>query len=158
MSAGGKPRGLALEGRNGEIWRGVTIYRKTEEALAVEHGISQQRVHQIVESVRKQIPDTDLDFARRESIEFYAEMTRRAIEIVDLTPAPVTVGKDGNVLREPDTGEVVRDYSGRLNAMQVAMKADAERRKMLGLDAAQKVEQSGSMKIEIVGVDPDDLS
>lgn len=154
---GGKPRGLALEGRNGEIWRAVTIYRKTREAVAEEHGISRQRVDQIIADVRENLPPEDVSEMRRESLELYAEMTRRALEIVDLIPAPLVAGKDGDLVEDPDTGEYVRDYSGRIKAMEAAVKFDQERRKLMGLDAAQKIEQTGSVRFELVGVDPAEL-
>lgn len=157
MSGGGAASGTALEGRNGVIWRGHTIYRKTQEALAEEHGISQARVSQIIAQVKASIPDHDREQMRQESIELYAELTRRALEIVDLVPAPIYVGKDGSIAYDDD-GAVVRDYSGRLRAMETAAKMDAELRKLMGLDAATKSEVSGAVRYEIVGVDVADLT
>jgi hypothetical protein len=157
MVDGGARQGLDLEGRDGKIWRGITIYRRTQSDLAKEFGISQQRVGQIYEEVKASIPAHDLDVMRRESLELYAELGRRALEIVDLVPAPIFVGKDGSIAYD-DKGEVVRDYTGRLRAMETAAKFDAERRKLMGLDAAQKAEVSGNVTYQIVGVDPADLS
>lgn len=158
MSKGGGPRpGRELEGRNGLIWRGATIYRRTQDDLAQEYGLSQQRVSEILAAVRASIPDHDKDLMRLESIELYADLTLRAMEIVDLVPAPVFVGKDGSIAYD-DNGRVVRDYSGRLRAMETAAKMDAERRKLMGIDAAEKSEVSGSLRVEVVGLDPADLS
>jgi transcriptional regulator with XRE-family HTH domain len=146
-----------LEGRNGSIWRGHTIYRRTQEDLAEEFGITQARVSQIITEVRAGIPKHDLDAMRQESLDLYSELGRRALEIVDLVPAPVFVGKDGSIAYD-ESGEVVRDYTGRLRAMETAAKFDAERRKLMGLDAAQKAEVSGNVTYQIVGIDPADLS
>jgi hypothetical protein len=154
---GGKPRGLALEGRNGEIYRAVAIYQKTREAVAEEYGISRQRVDQIVEKVRKELPAHDLDEMREETLELYREMNRRTLEMVDLIPAPVFVGKDGDIALD-ERGQVVRDYSGRMKAIELALKITEQRRKLMGLDAAQKSEVGGSVKFEIVGVNTDDLT
>lgn len=108
--------------------------------------------------VREQIPTPVLDEMRQETLELYAEMNRRALEMVDLIPAPLVAGKDGDLVVDPDTGEYVRDYSGRIKALDFALKVSAERRKLMGLDAAQKVETTGSVRFELVGVDPEDLT
>lgn len=160
---GGKPKGLALEGRNGEIWRAYTIYRKTQRAIADEFGMSQAQVSRIISEVRAEIPEDDRAEMRQQSLELYREMTRRAMEIADLVPAPVVVGKDNEILTEPDPNNpgqerVVRDYSGRLRAMETALKFDQETRKLMGLDSATKVETSGAVRFEIVGVDMEDLT
>lgn len=47
--------GPRLEGRNGEIWRAYVLGR-TQESIAAEHGISQQRVSQVLTAVRESIP------------------------------------------------------------------------------------------------------
>ncbi len=53
---------------------------------------------------------------------------------------------------------IVRDYAGRLRALDMALKADDTMAKRLGLDAASKVESTATVKYEIVGVDPEDLA
>lgn len=147
----------AHEGRNGEVWRLYTVYRMSQAQVAAELGISQQRVSQILADVRASIPPDDKALMRAESLELYRELTRRAMEIADLVPAPVAVGKDGATQYDPETGEVVRDYSGRLRAMETAAKFDAETRKLMGLDAATKTEVGGSVRYEVVGVDVTEL-
>lgn len=47
-----------LEGRDGRIWRSYVLGR-TQEAIAAEHGISRQRVGQVLEEIRASIPATD---------------------------------------------------------------------------------------------------
>ena len=153
---GGVYKPARMEGRDGEIWRGYTVYRKTQSRLAAEYGLSQARISEIIRDARASIPQHDRDEMRQQSLELYAELTRRAMEIADLVPAPVVVGKDGDILYE--NGKIVRDYTGRLRAMETAAKFDAETRKLMGLDAASKTEVSGSVKYEVVGIDADDLS
>lgn len=152
---GGAKTTPRLEGRNGTIWRQHVIYRRTMEDIGEEFNLSTARISQIITEARAAIPKHDLDFMRQESIELYQELGRRAMEIVDLVPAPVVVGKDGDILYE--NGEIVRDYSGRLRAMETAAKMDVERRKLMGLDAAQKSEVSGSVRYEMIGIDESDL-
>jgi hypothetical protein len=154
---GGGRTSPKLEGRNGSVWRAVTIYQRTHEDVADEFGISSSRVGQIVDEVRASIPTVDLDKMRRQSIELYAELTNRALEIVDLVPAPIFVGKDGQIAYD-DNGEVVRDYSGRIRAIETAAKMQEHTRKLMGLDSAMKAEISGAVRYEIVGVQPEELS
>ena len=151
-------RGAArYEGRNGQVWRLYTVYRQNQEQIADDLGISQQRVSEIIREVRANIPAPDLDEMRQQSLGLYAELTERALEIADLAAAPVAVGKDGSIFYD-ENGEVVRDYTGKLRAIETAAKMDAETRKLMGLDAAGKLEIQGSVRYELVGIDPEDLS
>jgi hypothetical protein len=150
-------RGAALEGRNGEIYRKYTVYRWTQAKIAEHYGIAQSRVHQIIKAVQATIPKHDLAEMRQQSLELYAELTARALEIADLVPAPVFVGKDGAIAYDED-GNVVRDYSGKLRAMETAARFDQETRKLMGLDAASKSEVMSQVKYEIVGLSSDDIA
>lgn len=148
----------ALEGRNGEVWQLYSIKRWTQERIAAHLGISQQRVSQIVAKVREALPPTDLAEMRTKSAELYADLTRRAYEIADLIAAPVFVGKDGDVAIDPESGEVVRDYAGRMKALELAAKFDAETRKLFGLDSPTKLESTNTVKYVLEGVDTNDLT
>lgn len=156
-SAPGQGEEAALEGRNGEIWQDYTVRRMSQERIAAKHGISQQSVSRIIREVREKIPAVDLEEMRLKSVELYSDLIRRAMDIVDLAPAPVFVGKEGSIAYD-ENGSVVRDYSGRIAAMRAAGDMEKEIRKLYGLDAAEKIEQSGSVRFEIVGVDMGDLT
>ena len=147
-----------LEGRNGEVWRWYSIRGKTQEWIGQHYGIHQVRVSQIIAEVRNAIPPIDKAELVQESMELIKEVKARAMEIVDMAGAPIAVGKDGIPLIDPDTGEVVRDYSGRLRALDMALKADDTLSKRLGLDSATKVETMATVKVELVGVDTNDLA
>jgi hypothetical protein len=163
--------GARLDGRNGEVWRRHTIYGWTQERCAEHFEISQSRVSEIIAEVRKQIAPLIQEQAAADSREFLLEVKARALEIADLAGAPVAVGKDGDILYEPcdcerylehgrcsDPRKVVRDYSGRLNALKTATMIDAQMAKRFGLDAPEKRELSGQVRYEIVGVDDADLT
>jgi len=162
-----------MDGRNGEVWRRHAVYRWTQERIAEHFGISQQRVSDIISEVRRELKPLVAEQMVQASNEFLNELQARALEIADMTPAPVTVGKDGNVLYDDvldedgnpvldEDGEpkraVVRDFSGRLAAIMTAKNIDAEIRKLHGLNAPEKREISGALRYEIVGVDDDDLT
>jgi len=154
---GGARKASRLEGRDGAIWRAYTIYQRTMEDIGEEFQISTMRVSQILADARASIPTVDMDAMRQESIDLYRELQRRALEIADLVPAPVFVGKDGSIAYD-DNGELVRDYTGRLRAIETAAKMGEHTRKLMGVDSAIKAEISGAIKYEIVGVDPEELS
>ncbi len=130
-----------LQGRNGEIWR-LYVRGWTQDRLAAEYGISQARVSQIIKQVRDGIPELDRAEEVQKSLDMLQELRRTALEIMDMKPAPVFVGKDGDVAIDPDGGEVVRDYAGRINALKTALAVDQRIATLLGLDAAQKLDMS----------------
>jgi DNA-binding CsgD family transcriptional regulator len=146
-----------LEGRNGEVWRLSVIRGKTNAWIAEHFGISEARVSQIVSDVRASVPVVDKQAMLEESLELIRYVKDQAIAIAELAGAPVAVGKDGTVLIDPATGIEVRDYSGRIRALETALKADDVMAKRFGLDAATKVESSATVRYELIGVDTEDL-
>lgn len=149
---------VRLEGRNGEVWQRYAIHGWTQARIAEHFGISQARVSTIITEIGKTLSAApDGQELIKKSYDFLLDVQRRVMEIADLAGAPVAVGKDGEILYDPDTGAVVRDFSGRLRALETAMKVDAQVAKRFGLDAPDKVQVSGEMKYEIVGVPMEDL-
>jgi transcriptional regulator with XRE-family HTH domain len=149
--------GARHEGRDGRVWQMYAVQRWTQEAIGRELGVSQQRVSAILKEVRESIPPPDIAAMRQESIEMYRDISRRAYELAELEGAPVTAGKDGSVVYDPENGGVVRDYGGRIAALKLAREADEQLRKLLGLDAAQKVESTATVRYEIAGINPEAL-
>lgn len=146
-----------LSEREAEIYRLRVVNRWTLQKIAAHFGISHQRVSQIFEEARKKLPPVDLEAIRRASLELHEDIQRRAYEIAELAGAPVTAGKDGSVVYDPESGVAVRDYQGRVMALRLAMAADQEIRKLMGADAATKVESTATVKYVIEGVDPEAL-
>lgn len=140
-----------------EVYRLSVVNRLAQRVIGERVGISQQRVSQILARVRESMPPPDLEAMRRHSLELHMQTQRMALEIAEMKAAPVTAGKDGMVVTDPETGQIVRDYSGALAALETARKADLEIRKLHGLDAAAKMEVSGSVRYEVAGVDVDQL-
>jgi transcriptional regulator with XRE-family HTH domain len=136
-----------LLGRNGAIWLGY-CRGKTQEALAQEHGITQGRVSQIIKEVRDTIPELDRAEMVQKSLDLLERLQAGALEIWDMAPAPVTVGQYGEILRDPDSDEVIRDHAGRLRALETAVKVGKEIRQLVGLDAAQKLDLNVSAQEE----------
>ncbi|HEU4753929.1 MAG TPA: sigma factor-like helix-turn-helix DNA-binding protein [Armatimonadota bacterium] len=128
-----------LVGRNGKIWR---LYCRgwTQERIAQEFEISQQRVSQIIRQVRDSLPQQTREEVAAEILDFLREARTIAMDLVEMNGAPVTAGKDGEVVRDPETGEVVRDFSGRLRALETAGKFAEWERRMLGIDAPSRLD------------------
>jgi hypothetical protein len=126
-----------LDGRNGEIWRAYCS-GATQEALADEYGISQPRVSEIIAQVRASIPPTDIDAARAEHVEFLQEMRRQAA-LISAAPARPKYANNGMMMRDED-GNPILDNAEKLNAMKTAVAIGERAAKLLGLDAAAKVD------------------
>lgn len=131
---------------------------QSQERIAEDLGISQVRVSQIIAEIRATIPPVDKQQMIAASLELIAYVKNSAIEMAEMAGAPVAVGKDGEILIDPETGNVVRDFALRDRALKTALAADDVMAKRLGLDAATKTEVSGQVRYEIVGVDLTDLS
>jgi DNA-binding transcriptional regulator LsrR (DeoR family) len=129
-----------LVGRNGDIWRDY-IAGHTQEALGERYGISQQRVAQIIKEVRAQMPAEDLAELRQDSTELLRELRRATVELVraDLPPA---YSNGRPILDENE--RMVRDAGPRLAAVKAALGVEDRLAKLLGLDAAAKVDVSVS--------------
>lgn len=149
------PQGLTE--REAEIYELTVVNKLTQSAIAERLGISQPRVSQILSEARAKLPPVDLAAIRAEAVALYDRVQREALKLAEMEGAPVTSGKDGDIVRDPEGGAVVRDYGGRVKALQLALQAAEDRRKLLGADAATKQEVSSTVKYEIVGgagIDP----
>lgn len=142
-----------LSEQEAEVYRLSVVNRLTQRQIAERLDCCQQNVSAILTRARAKLPPVDLDAIRREALELHQDTIRRALELVEREGAPVTAGKDGDLVIDPATGEYVRDYGLRLAALDAARKATVEIQKLLGLNAATKIEQSGSVRYEVAGVD-----
>lgn len=144
------------EERDAKIYRLRVVNRLTCSEIGERYNLSRQRVSQIVQAYAAALPPIDAEAMRRRSLELHEATQRMAMELAEREGAPVFVGKDG-ALAYDDAGNLVRDYSLRLSALETMRKADVEIRKLHGLDAATKVETSGTVRYEVAGVDLDAL-
>lgn len=126
-------------GRNGSIWRQY-VNGQTQESLAAEYGLSRERIAQIIRAVRDSIPRQAREEVITESVELLRRLRMEALAVWESAAAPVTAGKDGDVLTDPETGQVVRDHGGRLRALDTVLKVMEREARLLGLDEAQKID------------------
>lgn len=135
---GGVPE-RRLEGRDGEIVYDWSVRGMSQDAIAIKHGLTQPRISQILAAARKQtasITVEDERAAMRDRINAYR---RTLAELVDMRGAPVTAGKDGRVVLDPEGGEVVRDHGTRVAALAQMARLDERLAKLMGLDEPAKV-------------------
>ena len=129
----------SLAGRNGSVWRDY-VRGATQEALAEKYNVSQPRISQIISEVRDSIPQQEREALIKEEIDFLRRMRWELLEVWDMKAAPVTAGQLGEIVKDPETGEPVRDHSGRLAAAARIESYSARMHKLLGLEASQKID------------------
>lgn len=119
----------------------------TQPQIAKHFGIEQSTVSDDLRVFREAIPPQ----TREQMIERHhaklADIARRLEEIAGKPAPPVTAGKDGRVVVDPATGQLVRDYSAQATALREIRATLAQEAKLAGLNAADKVEVSGNVTV-----------
>lgn len=149
--------------RNAEL---LALYARgwSMPKLAEHFGIALSTVGEIIQ--RHRIAQGPVDKAEHinQAVDILDELIAAAVEVAHADPAPVTAGKDGLPVVDPERkgphGEpvFVRDHGGRLAGMQTARSLLERKAKLLGLDSATKTEVSGSVTYQIEGLDPSSLT
>lgn len=152
------PGDTPLTEREAEVWERYTGRQQRMTKIAEELGISIQRVSQLVAACRVKMPPVDRTEMRRRLIDLKEDVIERALSLAALEGAPVTAGKDGDVVYDPESNAVVRDYSFRVQAYKLALEASRELRRLEGLDAATKTETSATVRYVLEGVNTEDLT
>lgn len=149
-----------LEGRNGQVWRAY-ILGSTQEQIAAEHGVSRQRVGQILEEIRASIPAADradaalVDLERLDALLSGVMPAAIAGEVQATRAALAVLERRAKMLRL-DLDEPLRisfgkhlDDQGQLLADALGAVLDA-----LDLDHEQRVYALGVAQAALVGEDP----
>jgi hypothetical protein len=129
-----------LEGRNGAIYR-AWLLGTTQEALAERHDLTQQRVSDIIRSVQAGIPEEDLAERRRKMLDTLDVLSEVAADLMESPLAPAY--SNGRIMLD-DAGQPILDVGPRLAALDRVLKVGERQAKLMGLDAAQKVDVSVS--------------
>lgn len=143
-----------LAGRNGEIWRMYTS-GLTQQAIAARLGMHQSSVSNVLKQVRDALPADERDDWRIIAIETLRELHTAAVEIVRSDPPPTF--HSGEILRD-ENGEVVRDMSTRLVAIDRLIRIQERAARALGTDSPVQVQSDQTVRYEIVGIDPENLT
>lgn len=118
-------------------WWDAWVAGKPQAKIARDAGVDQSTVSRAIARVRELIPEEDRSEMVAKSLAMLQELQAGALEVWHSAPAPVFVGKDGDVAIDPDSGQPVRDHGGRLRALESALKVNESVRRLLGLDATK---------------------
>jgi hypothetical protein len=131
--------GYNQDERNWAMWR-EWITGTTQAAIGRRYGLTQSRVSEILRELQQSMPKPTRDELIAREAAFLDDLRRQVMDLTAREGAPVTAGKDGMVVRDPESGEVVRDYSLRLAAAREGRELNKRLATLLGLDAAQRVD------------------
>lgn len=123
-----------------EMWKLYARGRRQVD-IAREYGITQQAVSQAIARHRATIPEEAKEEIVRREIDFLTSLRDEVLSLWHGTNGvPVTAGKDGDIVHDPETGEVVRDHTGRLTAVRTALQVSERLARVTGIDAALRVD------------------
>ncbi len=140
---------LAAQERASEIMR---LKRRglSFAAIGAQFGITAQRVHTIWKQTLDAIPVSNVEALRAESVERLDDVLARCHGVLDdLNP----VIRDGQIFS-------YKDQALLLSVLKEIRQTEAQRARLLGLDAPVKTENTttASVRYEVVGVDVGALS
>jgi hypothetical protein len=138
-----------LDGRNGRIYRQY-LFGKTQAAIAEIHGISQERVGEIIRAVVASIPEEDLAARKKRALDQLDVLDDVMAEIMD-SPLPPAYSNGRPMLDA--NGRQVLDAGPRMAATDRLIKIHERQAKLLGLDAAQRVDVAVSEKARQAATD-----
>jgi DNA-binding Lrp family transcriptional regulator len=126
-------------------------YREIAERMGCHPSTAHARVQRAYKAARADATDVAREFERERLDQLY----RRAEEVAEKTHYVTAHGK---VVINPETNEPLIDPMPVLAAYKEMRQIAESYRKLEGLDQPTKVEQTGTVKYEVVGVDPTDLA
>jgi hypothetical protein len=138
---------VKLAERRAEEWD-LYVQGWTQPQIAQRYGLDQSTVSDDLRLYREAFPPETREQRIAAHQAGLAWATRRLRELAELPAPPVTAGKDGFVVRDPDTDAIVRDYGLQRQAALDLVRLQEREAKLLGLNAADKVEVSGSVTFE----------
>jgi DNA-binding CsgD family transcriptional regulator len=150
------------EERDKQIWQwahqGVI-----EKEIAERVHLSVARIKQIKGKIRGQVSMMSRAELRKSLADQLDWARDRMAEIAAMSGAPVvkSVSRGDNAgselvyVTDPETHEVARDYSGTIQATRALAVVQDRLAKLLGVDEPVRVEQSGTVRFEVAGIDPE---
>lgn len=88
----------------------------SQQRIADHLGVTQQQISVDLAQYRASLTPLDREEMRRQHHEQLRMMRERMFELTELEGSPLTAGKDGDVVYDPETGGIARDYGGRIAA------------------------------------------
>jgi hypothetical protein len=119
----------------------------TQTRLAGFYVLDRRTVSRLLAEYRESIPEPSRVEMRKQHLDELERIRLKMMELVEMEGAPVTAGKDGNVVHDPGTKAVVRDYSLRIAATRELLKVIERQAKQFGVDAPTQVEHTGTVEV-----------
>lgn len=146
-------RGLDTAERDAQAAR-LRTRGYTYRAIATELGIDVHTAHDAVQRVLQATVEEPAADLRRVELERLDMLVRKATDVLDAFHH--VVSNRGDVVEY--NGQPLEDDGPVLAAINTLIRVSESRRKLLGLDAETKVNISGGVRYEVVGVDDADLT
>jgi hypothetical protein len=122
--------------RDDAIWQDYA-FGLTQEKIAAKYDLTQSRVSRIITRIRESLPVEDNG---ERKLRYTAQLDWMSSELHVLAAAdPIPAYSNGRPV-ERDDGTPVWDHAGRMTAMRELRATQERASKMLGLDAAAKVQ------------------
>jgi hypothetical protein len=152
------PESQARDARAAEL-RGEGL---TYRAIAQELGYADaSNAHRAVAQALRDIAAPSVEKLRRAEGDRLELVAQRLMEILEAPGAPVTAGKDGDVLYDPETKTVVRDTAATLNAARTIIAASARLSALFGLDEPVRTDVNSTVHVQYSfgpGINEEDLT
>lgn len=145
--------------RNREMYR-LWIQGMPQHEIGAKFGILQSAVAIALKDFRENhISEQMKEDLRQELDAWYRDTLWDMQKIAELGPIPAYSNGRPIVTGQDENGDDVYadDWSGAIKARELQLKVQDARRKMLGLDDATKIENSGEIRHTIVGVPIEDV-
>lgn len=121
--------------------------------IAAELGVSRSSAHEAVQRALRAIVEEPAQDVRQLELDRLDEMWQAVVKVLEARHVTVSNGKVVTL-----DGSPVEDDAPVLNAVDRLLRIQERRSKLLGLDAEKKINLSGGVKYEVVGIDPEQLT
>jgi transcriptional regulator with XRE-family HTH domain len=125
--------------RDAEIWRRYSRGERQHQ-IAKSLGVSQQQISEAVNRHRLTIPAETREQLVQTELDYHWNLRAEIDAIRQLKPGPVVAGKDGRPVHDPETGEVVWDYTAHLTAARTALQVSQHIARLGGLEAPTRID------------------
>jgi hypothetical protein len=138
---------VKLAERRAEEW---DLYVKgwTQPEIARHYGLDQSTVSDDLRLYREAFPPETREQRIAAHQAGLAWATQELRRLNALPAPPVTAGQHGDVVLDPETDQIVRDYGLKRQTVLDLVRLQEREAKLLGLNAADKVEVSGNVTFE----------
>lgn len=139
--------------RDYDIWQRY-VTGETQTEIAAVYSLGQSTVSDIIARMRDDVPIEERRARQRRQLADLDHMRDEALRLVESGPIPAY--SNGKPILMPD-GQTAEDHTSRVRAMDMVVKLMEREAKALGTDAETKIQMSGGVKYEIVGIPAEEL-